>query len=95
MSGYISKERAKICVMSAIEGSEDEGVLRALDDVRLAISSEPDAHVVPEVRGHWVVEDLSVLETYTCSVCKHVTAYLGVKYCPECGAKMDESEGKQ
>lgn len=46
MSEYISKERAHICVMAAIEGSESEEVLRALDDVRAAIDSEPAANVV-------------------------------------------------
>ena len=46
MNEYISKERAHICVMAAIEGSESEEVLRALDDVRVAIDSEPAADVV-------------------------------------------------
>ena len=94
MSEYISKERAEICVMSAIEGSEGDDVLRALDDVRLAINSEPAANVAPVVHGFWE----NVYERYyiffgTCSVCKHVCQENNI--CGNCGAKMDESEGKQ
>ena len=96
MNGYISKERAEICVMSAIEGSEDEGVLRALDDVRLAINSEPDANVAPVVHGRWEVVYNSVgKQEGQCTHCGKNSGILITKksYCPNCGAKMDESEG--
>ena len=92
MSEYISKERAEICVMSAIEGSEDEGVLRALDDVRLAINSEPAANVEPVVHGHWKYVDDDVYTCYKCSACGSTLAGDKSRYCPGCGAKMDESE---
>lgn len=92
MNGYISKERAEICVMSAIEGSEDEGVLRALDDVRLAINSEPAAHVAPVVHAHWKYVDDDVYTCYKCSACGSTLAGDKSRYCPGCGAKMDESE---
>lgn len=97
MNGYISKERAEICVMSAIEGSEDEGVLRALDDVRLAINSEPDARVAPVVHGRWEVVYNSVgKQEGQCTHCGKNSGILITKksYCPNCGAKMDESEGR-
>ena len=99
MSGYISKERAEICVMSAIEGSEGDDVLRSLDDVRLAISSEPAAHVAPVVHGRWskemrFTEDFMGNRTYgyKCSVCDKLANRL--QFCGNCGAKMDESEDK-
>lgn len=63
----------------------DDGITEAI----CIINEMPAADVAPVVHGRWIVENLSVLETYTCSVCKHVTAYFGVKYCPECGAKME------
>ena len=85
MNGYISKERAEICVMSAIEGSEDEGVLRALDDVRLAINSEPAANVAPVVCGEWCGS--------VCSACGESTSFwYNCNYCPHCGAEMSERE---
>ena len=88
MNGYISKERAEICVMSAIEGSEGDDVLRALDDVRLAINSEPAANVAPVVPGHW--KNIKRVEWGECSNCNR--CYKVTRYCPYCGAKMDESE---
>lgn len=95
MNGYISKERAEICVMSAIEGSEGEDVLRALDDVRLAISSEPAADVAPVVHGRWEVVYNSVgKQEGQCTHCGKNSGILITKksYCPNCGAKMDESK---
>lgn len=97
MNEYISKERAEICVMSAIEGSEDEGVLRALDDVRLAINSEPAANVAPVVHGRWEVVYNSVgKQEGQCTHCRKNSGILITKksYCPNCGAKMDEREDK-
>lgn len=92
MNGYISKERAEICVMSAIEGSEDEGVLRALDDVRLAINSEPDARVAPVVHGHWSINSDGYYPQ--CSNCmREPESGKMTKFCSNCGAEMDESEG--
>ena len=93
MSEYISKERAEICVMSAIEGSEGDDVLRALDDVRLAINSEPAANVAPVVHGHWENKyERHYIFFGTCSVCKHICQENNI--CGNCGAIMDESEDK-
>lgn len=39
------------------------------------------------VRGHW--EDID-LDTSVCSVCKKPQEY-ETKYCPECGAKMENN----
>lgn len=92
MNGYISKERAEICVMSAIEGSEGDDVLRALDDVRLAIKSEPAANVAPVVHGHWKSHYDGIVEYQECSVCRKSISNSIFPYCPHCGAKMEESE---
>ena len=103
MNGYISKERAEICVMSAIEGSEGDDVLRALDDVRLAINSEPAAHVVPLINGYWREENARPKSfLFVCSVCgkkaharpsgglKSWKKSCGLKWCPNCGARMSD-----
>lgn len=88
VNGYISKERAEICVMSAIEGSEGDDVLRALDDVRLAINSEPAANVAPVVCGHW--KNVKRVEWGECSNCGRY--YKVTRYCPYCGTEMSERE---
>lgn len=103
VNGYISKERAEICVMSAIEGSEGDDVLRALDDVRLAINSEPAANVASVVHGHW--ETYAYEDGFVCAVCSACKWSSGAMwwgyaikhfdFCPHCGAKMGESEEKQ
>lgn len=63
----------------------------------------PAADVVPAVHGRWIEQEDPMLDTYyTCSVCKE-DFYIETtgdaskdlfmyKYCPECGAKMDEKE---
>lgn len=96
VSGYISKERAEICVMSAIEGSEGDDVLRALDDVRLAINSEPAANVAPVINAHWIHLGGGLAK---CSNCKWIFKDVYDQdnedtFCRKCGAKMDEEEQK-
>ena len=71
-----------------------------------AISRIPAADVAPVVHAHW--EDVSVddegsrlIASMFCPVCKQWHSEVCVygkptkmaHYCPNCGAKMDESEG--
>lgn len=62
------------------------------------IDWEPAADVVPVIHGHWAKKDDHWLKTYyECSVCNECYGLEtsspvehGYKYCPNCGAKMDE-----
>lgn len=61
----------------------------AIEDVVYAedIDNAPTIEAEPVKHGHWETGRLC----YECSVCKN--GYLGMpktKFCPNCGAKMDE-----
>ena len=77
-----------------------------LDDVHIAgamnaIDEMPAADVAPVRHGHWIAEVNWTLGDYyyTCSICRE-DFYMIVgtpidnnyKYCPHCGARMDEKE---
>lgn len=61
-------------------------------DVRRLLSI-PDADVVPVRHGRWIEIGYACGETeYQCSECKEIewrTSASRLKYCPNCGAKMD------
>ena len=69
------------------------------------INEAPAADVAPVVHGHWVYNPNGmdfVLGAWECSICGikndnlpcdrkiNPYNYIGSKYCPNCGAKMDE-----
>lgn len=57
----------------------------------------PAADVAEVKHGHWKPKGVLIrspgVKNYTCSVCGCDGFH--TKYCPECGAKMDEEGGKQ
>ena len=62
------------------------------DDVQFGVDKIPSADVAPVRHGRWCVDGVYVV----CSVCNRFTLSPIVKqlptfkYCPNCGAKMDE-----
>lgn len=55
------------------------------------IDAMPTVDAVPVVHGHWIDKDGGIA---TCSVCGDRWGVWSVmKYCPNCGAKMDGKEG--
>lgn len=67
--------------------------------LRRHIDAAPDVEAVPVVHGEWkVIEDCYLLDTiYQCSACKEEFVTIDGtpaenlwKYCPYCGAIMDE-----
>lgn len=63
---------------------------------------QPAANVAPVVHGRWIGKPICGNCNCRCSECgswHHIYANLRgevmQKYCPNCGAKMDEEEGKQ
>lgn len=66
------------------------------DELDIKVVAEPVKH------GHWLAvkgwdEDLGELDSAECSVCHETQeseywAKTHYKYCPNCGAKMDEAE---
>lgn len=105
MNEYITRERA-LEILNDIGGCGAEpesytaGWDEAINAAYEAIQSEPAADVAPVVHGRWIRFKEPDSETgyihMRCSVC---TAYWSdpshadhFRYCPSCGAKMDENE---
>lgn len=61
------------------------GLTVAITEIQDVIDEAPT--VEERKRGHW--EDID-LDTSVCSVCKKPQEY-ETKYCPECGAKMENN----
>ena len=68
--------------------------------IRAAIEKEPGEDVKPVVHAHWVPCEDNYEDEYKCSACGGTQFFAmtpqneGWEYCPHCGAKMDEEEGK-
>lgn len=65
--------------------------------IELVISEFPTVEAEPVRHGHWdYIEEYFAdrwWNTYQCSVCGHQEDFeepYRMRYCPECGAKMDE-----
>lgn len=52
------------------------------------------ADAAPVVHGHWKYVEDDVYTCYKCSACGSTLAGDKSRYCPGCGAKMDEEEEK-
>lgn len=96
MSRYIDAEQAHNLLKSVIEEQEaGEKILRIVD--ALLFDSCDEVKMVPVIHAHWKVEEEWDNTKYVCSHCKEPFCFEygsaednGYKYCPNCGAKMDE-----
>ena len=87
MSDLIDRERLiEICGDATEEGKVTQALLHA-----------PTIDAVPVVHGHWDVgyvfsDDGNTKQYYRCSKCKSIAVggCYQTRYCPHCGAKMDE-----
>ena len=89
MDDYISRQAAIDAFNRAVQ---DVGVLDA-DDIETVFEMLSSADVVQVVHARW--ENYSPI-TIKCSRCGHVIhdwRYSECKYCPNCGAKMEEDNG--
>lgn len=59
------------------------------------VETQPTADVAQVVHAHWMTGTTKWgLLPYQCSACKEFEEGT-TKYCPDCGAKMDEEENKK
>ena len=71
--------------------------------LREALGRVETVDAVPVVHGEWVWVQYDAnpeIGNYNCSKCRFIPAYFNMakqhlKYCPECGAKMDGKDGEQ
>lgn len=103
MAEYIDREEFKksveecYCKPCKAEGKDHNGCwCRAcwVDDMLDEVDCFRPADVAPVVHGRWTITKAR-LENAVCSNCgRHFQSYYeAYRYCPNCGAKMDEKEG--
>lgn len=88
MPRYIDKETMR----GIIREQEKSHGIRGLAWIEMAMDKQEDADVQEVRHGHWI---FSGDYTSTCSYCNDdvdVDHEKEPKYCPNCGAKMDEEE---
>lgn len=93
MAEYIDREALLLRI--DCYGTNKFGMLD--DDIRAFIKAQPTADVAPVRHGRW--EEASDGDGIVCPFCRtdfctiiYDTEYFN--YCPNCGAKMNESEDK-
>lgn len=69
-----------------------EGYLQAIEHATDILELLPAADVQPVVHAVWICHEPEIGLYYSCSRCGHNTLQGMYKFCPNCGAKMDESE---
>ena len=105
MDEYINREALRDSVESIgwysvrrgelITGAKSsENALYKANDIYSAIDNAPTADVAPVRHGRWIKRKSLHAESgivAKCSDCQRDVQYLGnpLKYCPNCGAKMD------
>ena len=98
---YIEREAIKKAFAEEIRTNYLDDYAKGFQAALLAVMSIPTADVAPVRHGHWIAEVNWTLGDYyyTCSICRE-DFYMIVgtpidnnyKYCPHCGARMDEKE---
>ena len=91
MAKYIERESA----IKSLLNDAPEQVGYSREDAADCIRYMDAADVAPVVHGRWIERKSLHAEggiIAKCSVCQKDMQYLGnpLKYCPNCGAKMDE-----
>lgn len=94
MTEYVSKDDFFINMCKQIKNPSIKSWIGAI------ISEIPAADVAPVKHGKWVGYQTNSFKNsseglkrkfYRCSIC-HTANAICAKYCPNCGAKMDEEE---
>ena len=101
MDEYIDREAALSLIQP--DAPEDDTaaitIATAKKLVRSIVYRTPTADVEPVIHAHWIEQEDGNIDTYyTCSACKEDFDLIAgtpcenlYNYCPNCGAKMDET----
>ena len=101
MAEYIEREtflkdiEERYCLPCKEDGKDYNGCMcRAcwVDDMLGDVISKPAADVAPVRHGRWVDNGIPDSMLSGCSVCGFTCGSSSFFYCPNCGAKMDESD---
>lgn len=93
MAKYIDCSVA-VARLTALEVTEPNATM---SDAKRVLADMPAADVVPVVHGRWIIKKTPFTQSGKkgeCSICNKHIEWLGnpLKYCPNCGAKMDGVE---
>ena len=95
MLDLISRAMAKEAIRKKFSNISDRC------EINEVLNSMPAVDAVPVVHGHWIeIDEGDGDYTYDCSVCggkwwvaaDTTPEENGMKYCPNCGAKMDKEK---
>ena len=102
MPRYINADLTDTEILDAVQEETADG--NTFITVRRILNKLPEADVTPVIHGKWI--DNKGL--YQCSVCKHIWSELWwtetcpidrmnkmMRYCPNCGARMDEAKSEK
>ena len=96
MAEYIERE-AVINQLRECDGTPHEIAYTypVYEDLEQFVESLPAADVAPVVRGRWdLLDDAgSKIVKWNCDKCNRISTSK-TDYCPNCGARMEESESK-
>ena len=95
MAEYLDRERAIQKVKNVIATEWFRGNYAAVEPLQRVVDVQlgrmTAADVAPVVHGRWLCVDTDIEQFFLCNRCKK-KEYWESKYCPNCGAKMDEEE---
>lgn len=92
MSRYIDADLTDSAILNAVQEETADGDTFII--VRRILNKFQTADVAPIVHGKWIErwhENKHVIGDMACSVCGAQMLLTFPKYCPECGAKMDNN----
>lgn len=95
MPRYVDAEK-ELAEMKFAWYPQDMDTTNAIGMYENFLKNAPSADVAPVVHAHWEITKLTAKWIFVCSHCRYVwyESYEGEdiawKYCPDCGALMDE-----
>lgn len=95
MAEYIEREAAIKAVLRMRRPENSVAQNRMLSIIQMDILKLPAADVAQVVHGRWVDRAGGFFEFASCSSCgeRYPTCGTPLKYCPNCGGKMDGGAG--
>ena len=99
MADYIEREKVKLCIFEyGVRNRYNSSISSACENLERRMNYIPAADVRPVVRGKWTRRKSKL---YTmCSACgygysnSHYHEVEEFKFCPNCGAMMEASDGE-
>ena len=89
---YAQEPIRRLSAVCVTDDSIGMGIKMGLNHAIQTINDIPSVDAVEAVHGRWISKECKPHLIYKCSECGDVWSYgaiIQMKYCPNCGAKMD------